>query len=407
MTQSHQALFSLTALLRARFPDHHGFNVFDALRLAHDEVRLHSRLIAFLIDPHAHAHGAALLYRFMCCVGIVPDSEEECRYARVATEEGHVDIVIEFGRKRVVVIENKIHAPDQERQLYRYWDRTRRHHDDVHLLYLTLQGERPFDASLCALDELMLERYQNVSYKHHIRTWLLQAEACAAQAPHLRDTIAQYARGVDRLTGHLETGEYMNELVDVLLKGEHLRHARDIRAAYTRALVVLQGRMWDALWAVAQRDYPDMAERLTPQSLPAEPSARRERIERFYQLNARKRDYFGLYFRIPGFSEALGVIEIEIEAGLYTGILCPPHDKSERTRAIALLEEAGIHGESQPTWAMWRRCALSGDLLDPDDVTLALLSDAEALRQAAESSVAQVYSAWSVLSDSAARQGRG
>jgi hypothetical protein len=217
--------------------------------------------------------------------------------------------------------------------------------------------------------------------------------------PHLRETIAQYASVVDRLSGNPETKEFMNALVDVLLTGDHLRQARDIRVAYTQALVVHQERMWSELMAVTVRDYPDMAAQLINCSLPTEPSLRRQRIERFYQPNARNRNYFGLYFRIPNFSHAVNVIEIEDR--LYTGIRCLQHEIRERIRAAAALEAAGIDGEVNPTWAMWRWCALSHDLYDPDHATLDLLSNPDALRTAAESSMAQVYAAWLALRDSA------
>jgi hypothetical protein len=395
MTLAHQALLNLARLLGTRFPAQRTFNVFEALQLEHDEVRLHSRLITFLIDPRAHSHGAMLLHAFMQSVGIVSVSEEECRHARVVSEEGRVDILIEFGSKRAIVIENKIYAPDQERQLYRYWDQARRQFDEVHVLYLTLQGTRPSDDSLQKLDEKLQERYQNISYKYHISDWLRHAEECAVRLPHLRETISQYASVVDRLTGNVEMREYMNELVDLLLTGDNLRQARDIRAAYIQALVTLQERMWTELAYVANSTYPDMAKEITSASLSTDPVVRRERIERFYQPNARNRNYFGLYFTVPGFSHTFSFIEIE--AGLYTGVYCPKDKAREQAQVARALDVAGIHGGSQASIPMWRRCALWTDLYEPEPATLAILNNSVSLREAAQASMAQVYEAWLAL----------
>jgi hypothetical protein len=398
MTTPHQALLNLARLLGARFPVQREFNIFHALLLEHDEVRLHSRLITFLINPRAHTHGAMLLHRFMQSVGIVSCSEEECRHARVVSEEGRVDILIEFGSKRAIVIENKIYAPDQERQIYRYWDQTRRQFDEVYVLYLTLQGTPPSDNSLQKIDHILQERYQNISYKYHISDWLRHAEECAVRVPHLRETIGQYASVVDRLAGNIEKREHMNELVDLLLTGDHLRQARDIRAAYTQALVVLQERMWAELISVAVETYPEMAKQIDSDSISTDQALRRTRIERFYQPNARNRQYFGLYFAVPGFSHTVSFIEIE--AGLYTGIYCPHEKTREYAQAVRALSAAGLHGGVQASIPMWRRCALWTDLYEPEPATLAILNSPASLREAAQASMAQVYEAWHALQQS-------
>ncbi|NWD74931.1 PD-(D/E)XK nuclease family protein [Pseudomonas gingeri] len=57
-------------LLRARYQRPAGFNLFSVLRNSSDEVRLHSRLLAFLLDPKAtHNQGTALLNLLLKRVG--------------------------------------------------------------------------------------------------------------------------------------------------------------------------------------------------------------------------------------------------------------------------------------------------------------------------------------------------
>jgi len=394
MMSKHNELLRLTSLIRANFPSHRDFNVFQALQLESDEVRLHSRLIAFLVNPQAHAHGARLLHLFLNTVGISVESEDTCRNARVVTEEGRVDILISFGRRRAILIENKIYASDRENQLVAYWRLVRRHYNDVHVLYLTLQGMPPSDQSLKGLDVMLKDRYQVISYKSTIRDWLFQSEQSAVRVPQLRETINQYAAVVDRLTGSVHEREYMEELIKLLLTADHLRLARDIRAAYVPALVTLQQRMWTELLDITKQTHPDMAKNLTLASLPDAPSARDAQIRRFYQPNARDRRYYGLYFSIDNYEHA--VAAIEIESGLYTGIYCPEDKKTELRRVTTALEAAGVHGETTSSWPRWRQCALTINLDEPDEVALDLLNDPVALREAAESTVEQVYVAWRV-----------
>ncbi|HWH88120.1 MAG TPA: PD-(D/E)XK nuclease family protein [Pseudomonas sp.] len=59
------------ALLRARYQRPPAFNLFSGLRGSSDEVRLHSRFLAFLLDPKAtHHQGTGLLNLLLKRLGI-------------------------------------------------------------------------------------------------------------------------------------------------------------------------------------------------------------------------------------------------------------------------------------------------------------------------------------------------
>lgn len=94
-------------------------NVFTILRSAHEEVGLHSRFIAFLLDPEGdHGQGDLFLRLFMEECGL-PGFEIDTKSAQVRCEYENIDIYITDGSKHII-IENKIWAGDQEKQIERY-----------------------------------------------------------------------------------------------------------------------------------------------------------------------------------------------------------------------------------------------------------------------------------------------
>lgn len=92
------------------------FNVFTALRSASDEVNLHSRFLHALLNYIDPASGyrenlKAFLHE------VVEEAENfQLEHARVEREANNIDLLISNGRQAVIV-ENKIWAADQIRQL--------------------------------------------------------------------------------------------------------------------------------------------------------------------------------------------------------------------------------------------------------------------------------------------------
>ena len=96
------------------------FNVFSALNMCSDEMRLHSRLLATLLNPKAsHGLGNEFLKLFLIALGLPEDYITYCKEQIVErsigevteTTGGRIDIILEDG-KHAVIIENKIYAGD-------------------------------------------------------------------------------------------------------------------------------------------------------------------------------------------------------------------------------------------------------------------------------------------------------
>lgn len=95
------------------------FNPYLQMLSKNDEVRLHSRLICGFLNPLGkHYQGDVFLEEFLQCVGL-REWFGDTRNARVYKEYENIDMYITNGERHIIV-ENKIWAEDQLRQIERY-----------------------------------------------------------------------------------------------------------------------------------------------------------------------------------------------------------------------------------------------------------------------------------------------
>ena len=131
------------------------FNIFSMLRAEDDEVNLHSRFLFEVLNPQGtHGMGTAFLERFLAQAGL---ETFDVTTATVQREVQNMDIFIANAARQAVILENKIFAPDQPKQLMRYYKAVRKAgYRDVSVLYLTLYGDAPGAESAGNLDEEIL-----------------------------------------------------------------------------------------------------------------------------------------------------------------------------------------------------------------------------------------------------------
>ena len=102
------------------------FNLFKILNIHADEVRLHSRFLAEFLNPKgAHLQGAKFLELFVR--QFFPDFDFNAETAKVKIEKvidnnRRLDIHLRDDKRREIIIENKIYAGDQNKQLYDYYE---------------------------------------------------------------------------------------------------------------------------------------------------------------------------------------------------------------------------------------------------------------------------------------------
>jgi len=128
------------------------FNIFEILGLSTSENRTHSAFLRALLDPNGlHGMGSKFLTLFLevtKCENIIDIKSVKVeieKHIKTISRDyeygGRIDLVISDSKGNSVMIENKIYAGDQEKQLYRYYQYGKSNIGKFKLLYLTLYGE--------------------------------------------------------------------------------------------------------------------------------------------------------------------------------------------------------------------------------------------------------------------------
>lgn len=132
------------------------FDVFSVVGLWDEEVKLHSAIIAELLDPHgSHGAGDYYLKQFLHILErddfpldakrVKPNSVRRIKERNIGrkaeTTGGRIDIIIEDG-KYALIIENKPGYEDQSGQLLRYHNYAKDKYVDNILVYLTKDGRK-------------------------------------------------------------------------------------------------------------------------------------------------------------------------------------------------------------------------------------------------------------------------
>ncbi len=197
------------------------FNLFQILGIGHYEVRTHSPILAELLNPRGrHGQGDVFLNLFLTKLDIDKTAFDPARTRveperyigpKTETTGGQIDIVVEDGIRRRILIENKIYAGDQENQLLRYHNYDR----NADLIYLTRFGS---EASAYSAGSLDRDSYRTVSYEKEIRDWLMDCRKEAACLPGIREMLSQYIALIEELTHQSTTKEMNAELIQHIIE---------------------------------------------------------------------------------------------------------------------------------------------------------------------------------------------
>lgn len=212
------------------------FNIFSVLRRERDEVVVHNRFIAELLNPKgSHGLGNTPLNYFLEHLQALPRYEELSKEKqdfintldseqfnvkaehylgainKDQTKGGYVDVAL-LSMQGNIFIESKIDAGEQNQQLLRY------HNDSQNIpnviCYLTLNGKKGYSAKGLKVDE----DYIRLSYEADIIQWLTKVNKYAYDFPILRETITQYIHLIKKLTGQLYTQQMQDNLIRLIGK---------------------------------------------------------------------------------------------------------------------------------------------------------------------------------------------
>ena len=225
-----QEVASICALEQAQQEERNrkgeNFNLFSILSIERYELK-HSALIANLLDPKgSHGCGDAFLraffeialkgtaYPFEKCT--LPHSYTEYYTGPIAGDTGgRIDILVKSSHYGLI-IENKIYAGDQDKQLTRYdnYGKETFGADKYLLAYLTLYGH---DASKESTATKSAEGvgYLRLSYAEDILRWLEQCVRLADNKPLVRESLNQYIRTIKQLTYQDMNQEDIQKIIDL------------------------------------------------------------------------------------------------------------------------------------------------------------------------------------------------
>ena len=231
------------------------FNIFSVLRAESDEVNLHSRFLAALLR-HRKSRDAPLRNLEDFLRSFVDIDDFRLDGAEVEREHHGIDILIRNPDSReAVVIENKIWARDQHRQLARYAESVENDgYREPRLLYLTIDGSDPDEGSADG------RAVTPVSYREII-PWLERCQERAYDNPALRESVDQYIHLVRKLTGTDLEGTYMTALKELILENNNLVLVHDLSEAMFEAKVSLLTKFWEEIHCAARKRIPNLPEK--------------------------------------------------------------------------------------------------------------------------------------------------
>lgn len=192
------------------------FNIFSVLHKETEEVRLHSRFIAYLLSPNSkhllspkshHGMGNDFLKLFVTSVLNITDFD--CENCIVKTEDKDIDIFISNG-KQEIIIENKIYAGDQPFQLVKYYNKRISENNKgekgiTQVVYLTLGRHSPSESSRGNIPN---EKIKFIDYTQDIKRWLTDCITITEKKDDFfAKTIYQYKELITKLTSDVKQAQ--------------------------------------------------------------------------------------------------------------------------------------------------------------------------------------------------------
>ena len=229
------------------------YNIFEVMHAQGDEVYTHSAIIASLLNPKwNHGCNSTFLKIFvdhlketLPIVDFSFDTDLEKCHVYVEynignissgnESGGRIDIIIQSEKRdKAIIIENKIYADDQKKQLYRYKNYAQTHYKSYIILYLTLDGHVPSNDSTSG-EMFSMEEGKDffcIDYKSFIRDWLISCKEKAASSPVVRETITQYYNLILKLTNQDMESSTKEKLVDLLANKDNIAAMFKIRSVH-------------------------------------------------------------------------------------------------------------------------------------------------------------------------------
>lgn len=348
------------------------FNIFSILRNERDEVNLHSKFIGELFKNRNF--GDVFLKFFLEAIEIKIDEEinKNIYLEYGASDNGRIDILLKINSKnfkRAVIIENKIDAGDQWQQLERYVKTMKKEgycKEEITIVYLTLAGDIPSDHSL---GNIHVNKVKIISYKDDIISWIEKCIKKVAVVPSIRETLIQYKKLLEKLTGKGEK-KMIDELKKTILsKEKYLSVAYLIPDILLEIKRELQYKFWENLEIEMKKLILKYNFKIEYFSYPNE-KFDIDKVKKFYTNSTNKR-FYGLMYEVEGLEDNNKLyLRIEIQNNIYWGLRVIDKDGNSnknlsRQYLKKSLKEFGF--KVTDWWSGWKECYLDETSLETID----------------------------------------
>jgi len=181
------------------------YNILTTVLKEHDEVRLHSRMITSFLDPSGEHYQSTLFLDKFLEILKVTDFNINSKNCSVYKEYRNIDVYITDGNKHII-IENKVYARDQKKQIKRYIEIIEKENsnlktNDILVVYLSLNRREPDINSLgnLEIDKNIVKRnskkialFKSIHYKNEILEWLQKCKYEVQNITNLNEVFRQY-----------------------------------------------------------------------------------------------------------------------------------------------------------------------------------------------------------------------
>jgi hypothetical protein len=331
------------------------FNVFRVIELTSDEVRLHSKFLAELLNPKgSHGQGSKFLDLFIQQFEIKNVDSETSKvdvekYIGNKTKDagGRIDILIEDSKQNAIIIENKIYASDQENQLKRYSNYKRTNNKLI--FYLNLDGSDPSENSYQDLKKD--EDFKVISYKDDILYWLENCKKESVSLPLLREGITHYMNLIKYLTGQSNNTTMEKEIIDFLaLTPQNIETAIKVTNATEKAKCKIQWEFWKQL----REEFESQGITLLGESICK--SVVSEGKVKDYYSNKKNNKNYGLWAQILVIDDTIIYYGIELYCNIYCGFKaeknnnCKVSDQPEYEEIKQIIKEIDNNYKTAESW---------------------------------------------------------
>lgn len=206
------------------------YNVFSMLKQEEKEEGCHSRIIFNLINDCEKNKLEKKFLKLFFKEVLDEEFDEKKKYfierEKNLSKYGRADLFIEDSDGKAYLIEMKINAGDQPKQLSRYNQYLKKNYkDNYEIYYLTLNGYDPSSYSLKGRKEV---EYITISFVDNIYNWI---EECIKEIDEsnkiLKINLEQYLETLTKITNRIGEAQKM-DFIEMMKKGNNFRIAQEI-----------------------------------------------------------------------------------------------------------------------------------------------------------------------------------